>query len=138
MVIKAKGFWGWVDFWMTWDGRRHIRFAGELRSDSFALRRVHGLRFINYVSVKARGAIAACENGSRIDVSVSPTLEEFWNLLPVVPVALWVMWGSSTLGERFVAFLLVVGLPFGWFFRSRSREIAETEAQLRSLLEPGG
>ena len=135
VVSPARGFWGWVDFWLRWDGlKTKIKFAGTVDAESFALRRVHGLRFMNFVSVKARGQITATGAGSHVVVTVSPTLEEFWFMAAVIPLALSIIVGASSFSDAALPLVVAVGIPLTWFFWSRSRESAETERQLRALL----
>jgi hypothetical protein len=138
-VITVQGFWGWVNFWATWSGQKNIRFAGRLEGQEFGLRRIHGLRLIDFVSVKARGRIVSEDNGSRIAVSVTPTLEEFWFFPVLMPLAFASVSQSASATENIVSLALIIGLPLGWFFVSRARESAEMEAQLRLLLtgDPG-
>jgi hypothetical protein len=136
IVRKVGGFWGWVDFWMTWDGlSKTIKFAGQLGESSFRLRRVHGLRFRHFVSVTARGEIQPVAPGSRIVVTIVPTLEELW------PTPLFLLFiavnafESTSLVEGLIFVALAAGLPFAWFAHSRARESREAELLLRSLLE---
>ena len=96
---------------------------------------MHGLRFLAFVSVKARGVITATPDGSQVAISVTPTLEEFWFLPFLIPVAVTSAIGSTTVAEGIVVLSVTLGLPLAWFFFSRHRESRETEAVLRSMLE---
>jgi hypothetical protein len=134
MTTHVSGFWSWVNFWMTWDGFKKTKFAGRIGTDSFELRRVHGVRLIAFVSVKARGEITGSGTGSTIAVRIGPTREEFWYLLLLLPIFLMAFSGSPAPTELALTLGLTVGLPLGWFFVSRSRESAQTEALVRPLL----
>jgi hypothetical protein len=65
---------------------------------------------------------------------VGPTIEEFGYLLFVIPVALLALWGSSSLREAAITFMVLLAFPLAWFFISLPHESAEAETQLRSLL----
>jgi hypothetical protein len=134
IVARVNGFWGWIDFWLRWDGlNKRIKFAGVLDANAFALRRVHGIRFFNFVSVVARGRVDATDGGSRISVSVGPTFEECWYLLLLIPLGVWNVLASSDAAEAIGTSALIIGVPVAWFLYSRSREAKETESRLRAI-----
>jgi hypothetical protein len=134
LVKQVKGFGGWIDFWLTWDGLSRIKFAGQLGESSFRLRRVHGVRFLDFVSVTARGDIQPVDSGSRIAVTIAPTAEEVWPLPLFLLFIVMNAFGSANLVEGLLYLAIAGGLPLAWFAHSRRRESRESERLLRSLL----
>jgi hypothetical protein len=134
LVQQVTGFGGWVDFWLKWDGFSKIKFAGQLGESSFRLRRVHGLRLLDFVSVTARGDVQPAASGSRIVVTIEPTAEQVWPV-PVFLLFIAVNAFSSTNVMEGLLFLAIGGgLPLAWFAHSRARESRECERLLKSLL----
>jgi hypothetical protein len=133
-VKHAAGFWGWLDFWLTWDGLSKAKFAGTLGELQFRLRRVHQLRLIGFVSIAAQGRIAVTATGSRITVAVVPTREELCLLALAGLFIVFTAATSNTIGEAIVASAVTGGVILLFWLTSRARETRETEALLRAIL----
>ena len=119
LIRPGRGVRNFLEFWLTWDGRRPPEFVGWVSGSEFELRRLFAAwRYSGFPVL--RGRIVSSAEGSEIRISMRPWLPDLLGPFAMLGLAAVVSWQSgSILPPLIVAIMISPMLVIGWLTGAR-------------------